>query len=323
MRFVVFGAGGIGGTVGGRLVRQGHDVVLIARGEHLHAIQRDGLRLRTPEGDFSLPIPAVGHPSQVEWKDGDVVLLTMKTQDTLPALDALAACAPSAIPVVCVQNGVANERMALRRFPRVYGAAIWCATGFLQPGTVESYGSPIPGILDVGCYPSDVDDVAREVTAAARSAAFDAQARSDVMRWKYRKLISNLGNAIDALCGPAARGSSLVDAARREGLACLAAAGIDWVRDEEGLARERQTMQLKPIGDQKRPGGSTWQSLARGAHAVECDYLNGEIVLLGRLHGVPTPVNAMLQRESRSAAERGAAPGSVPIENLETLVSKL
>ena len=91
----------------------------------------------------------------------------------------------------------------------------------------------------------------------------------------------------------------------------LAAAGIDHVTDAEDKARRGDWLRLAPVGNGRRPGGSTWQSLARGT-PVEVDYLNGEIVLLGRLHGVPAPVNEMLQRAAHEAAAAGAAPGSIP-----------
>ena len=75
-----------------------------------------------------------------------------------------------------------------------------------------------------------------------------------------------------------------------------------------------------PIDGQRRPGGSTWQSLARG-RPVEVDYLNGEIVLLGRLHGVPTPVNELLQHATHDAVTTRTPPGSIPAaELLTTLV---
>ena len=64
------------------------------------------------------------------------------------------------------------------------------------------------------------------------------------------------------------------------------------------------------------PGGSTWQSLARG-HSLEVDYLNGEIVLLGRQLGIATPVNAALQRVANAAARAGARPGSMTLAELE------
>jgi 2-dehydropantoate 2-reductase len=64
-----------------------------------------------------------------------------------------------------------------------------------------------------------------------------------------------------------------------------------------------------------RAGGSTWQSMTRGG-SLETDYLNGEISLLGALHGVPTPVNRMLQAVAAAAAKERRAPGSYTVEEL-------
>jgi 2-dehydropantoate 2-reductase len=75
-------------------------------------------------------------------------------------------------------------------------------------------------------------------------------------------------------------------------------------------------MHVQPVDGQKRSGGSSWQSLARGTHSIESDYLNGEIVMLGRLHGVPTPVNALMQRVANEQARIGARPQSVPVAQL-------
>ena len=123
MRFVVYGAGAVGGVIGARLHQGGHDVALIARGSHLEAIRERGLRLDTPDGSAVLELPVAGHPAELDLGDDDVVLLAMKTQDTAAALTALAGCAPG-VPVVCVQNGVENERLALRAFERVYGVVV-------------------------------------------------------------------------------------------------------------------------------------------------------------------------------------------------------
>ena len=70
-----------------------------------------------------------------------------------------------------------------------------------------------------------------------------------------------------------------------------------------------------------RAGGSTWQSLARGATALETDYLNGEITYLGRLHGVPTPVNEALQRLAAEGARARVAPGSMSLDELAARVN--
>ena len=73
---------------------------------------------------------------------------------------------------------------------------------------------------------------------------------------------------------------------------------------------------MQPIGGERRGGGSSWQSLARGTGAIEADYLNGEIVLLGRRHGVPTPVNAALQRVANRMARERIPPASLTLEEI-------
>ncbi len=73
---------------------------------------------------------------------------------------------------------------------------------------------------------------------------------------------------------------------------------------------------VQEIGGRPRAGCSTWQSLARGTGAIETDYLNGEVALLGRLHGVPTPVNAALCELAAREADRGARPGELSVDEV-------
>ena len=77
-------------------------------------------------------------------------------------------------------------------------------------------------------------------------------------------------------------------------------------------AVSRVTIDGKPY-----EGNSTWQSLTRGTAGVEVDALNGEIVLLGRLHGVPTPVNATLQRAVHRMVRERIPAGSISVAALE------
>lgn len=310
MRFVVIGAGAIGGVVGGRLAEHGHDVVLVARGAHHDAMAADGLLVRSPDRDVRLRVPVVDHPAAAQVRSGDVVLLAVKGQDTRGVLDALCD-APPDTPIVCLQNGVDNERQALRRFQRVYAVPVMCPAAHLQPGIVEAASTPVAGIFDIGRYPTGVDDVAETVAAALDASGFSSMARADVMRFKWSKLLMNLGNALEAVCGPMGGDSDLFRAARTEGRAAIAAAGIDRASSKEDAARRGDLISIQPIDGQVRGGGSSWQSLARGTGSIEADQLNGEIVLLGRLHGVPTPVNELLQRVANDAARRGAAPGSM------------
>ena len=311
MRFIILGTGAIGGVVGGRLAQHGHDVLLIARGANYEAIRDSGLRIESPDDSVTLRVPVAGDPSAVSWSSDDVLLLATKTQDTEAALDALAS-APDTLPVFCAQNSVANERIAATRFANVYGVFVWCPADYLTPGSVQVWCAPQSGILHLGCYPSGSNALAENVAAALRGSTFYADAKPDIMRWKYRKLLSNLGNAVDALCGTAARGSGIAQRARREGVACLQAAGISYIGDdEEDAARLEREVHPRTIGGVERRGGSSWQSLERRLGTIETDYLNGEIVRLGQQYGVPTPVNALLQYLSQRVARERRPPGSV------------
>jgi 2-dehydropantoate 2-reductase len=322
-RYVIYGAGAVGGTIGARLHQAGHDVVLIARGEHLAALQRDGLRLQTPDEEVVLAVAAAGSVGDVDWRDGDVVMLAMKTQDTAPALAALAAVAPPGVAVVCAQNGVENERLALRLFPNVYGICVMLPASHLEPGVVQANGVPLSGLLDIGRFPSGSDAVADQVAADLSSARFSSEAVPAIMRFKYRKLIQNLGNAIEAATGNAGRGSDLYERAAAEGEAVLAAADIEVASREEDAERRGDLMRLRPIGGKRRDGGSSWQSLARGSGAIEADYLNGEIVLLGRRHGVVTPVNEALQQLANRMARDRVPPGTVSLEEIALQIEVL
>ncbi|MEA3077148.1 MAG: 2-dehydropantoate 2-reductase [Actinomycetota bacterium] len=313
VRYVVVGAGAVGGTIGGRLFEHGHDVVLVARGSHGEAIRAGGLRLRSADGEAVVTAPCVSRPDEVAWGPDDVVVMATKTQDSAAALLALAAVAPPSTPVVCAQNGVENERLALRLFERAYAMCVMLPAAHLSPGVVEVSSSPVSGILDLGRYPGGVDDVCVGVAADLSASTFSSVADPSVMRRKHAKLLMNLGNALEAACGSGARGSALGVAARAEAVACFSAAGIDYASDEED--RERRGSLLTPVG---RQGSSSWQSLARGTGSIEADYLNGEIVLLGRLFGVATPVNALLQSVAGELARSGAAPGSMPLQELES-----
>ncbi len=318
MRTVILGAGAIGGVVCGRLAHAGRDTVLIARGAHLAAIREHGLRVESPDETFVVRPPVTDRFT--DWRDGDVVLLAVKTQDAAVALRELAA--PPEVPIACLTNGVEAERIALRHAREVYGACVMMPATYLSPGLVQVWASPVPGAIDVGRYPDGVGDHGDELVGELAVAGFASETRTHIMRWKRGKLISNLANGAEALCGPAARRSIAAERARAEARACFAAAGLATTTEAEDATR-RTGFESRPIGDARRGGGSTWQSLARGAATLETDYLNGEIAMLGRLHGVPTPVNELLQRLAADAARAGLEPGSMPLDDLVARVEAL
>jgi 2-dehydropantoate 2-reductase len=313
VRYVFYGAGAIGGTLGARLFETGREVVFIARGDHGRAIAAHGLRFGTPEGWRTLRIPVAAHPDELTFSTGDVVVLAMKSQDTTSALTALMSRAPAGLHVVCAQNGVANERRALRRFANTHGMCVLMAGVHLEPGVVHQHNPPMGANCDIGGVPRGVDDVDAAFAADLIAAGVRSSACADVMARKYAKLILNLLNVLEAASGREAYASDLGRRARAEAEAVFAAAGIQPRTEEPAGAG----MRFADVAGVSRPGGSTFQSLVRGATTLEADDLNGEIVLLGRLHDIPTPVNAMLQRLALRLVAEQIPPGSMPLADLE------
>ncbi|MBV9363962.1 MAG: 2-dehydropantoate 2-reductase [Solirubrobacterales bacterium] len=317
MRFVVLGAGAVGGVVGASLHQSGQEVALIARGEHYRAIREGGLTFERPGRSVTLEIPVANAPAALEWTGDEVVLLAAKSQDTAAALIDLRAAAPTTTPVVCLQNGVENERIALRLLPNVYGAVVMAPTAHLEPGVVQAYGTRGVGVIDLGRYPAGVDHLCENMASALTEAGISSRPRPDIMRFKYAKLINNLLNAVDAIVEPGPQGDELTRLAQEEGRAALSAAGIEFVAEEvnDVIGRWRR-LDVQPIEGRPRAGSSTRQSLARGAPTLETDYLNGEISLIGRLHGVPTPVNDALGELSERHLRERRPPQSVPAEEV-------
>jgi len=326
MRCVVIGAGAIGGVVGGRLFQHGHDVVLVARGAHHDAVRDRGLTIQCPTGEVTLAVPVVDQVGRTDLGADDVVLLAVKSQDTAGVVAALEPVAPAGLPVVSLQNGLENERVLLRHFDPVYGVCVMFPATHVEPGVVQANSTPVEGLLDIGRYPAGgaetdtTTDIAAAVADAFRSAGFVSEVRPDIMRWKAAKLLLNLANAIDAVCGLEGAAGQLFLRAQDEGRRCLAAGAIDHVSEAQDAERRGDLIQLRRIDGKRRVGSSGRQSLERKAGAIEADYLNGEIVLLGRLHGVPTPANALLQRLANQCARERRPAGSWSPEEVLALL---
>lgn len=316
MRYVIVGAGAIGSVLGAHLVRAGADVLLVARGAQYRALSRHGLRLLTPAEDLRLQVPVTADLCDAELTTDDRVILAVKSQDTVAAVNALADLAVD-VPIFCAQNGVANERSAARRRFRTYGICVRVAATFVESGAVASHGDPVPGALDLGRYALGIDDLARSVADDLGSASFDVQTTADIMRWKYGKLLTNLANSAAALCGSAGTKSDVAVRALAEATRCLAAADINCAPAEEMQHRVKHIRIQASAQGYGHVGGSTWQSLHRGSGAVEVDWLNGEISLLGRVHGIATPANDFLGEACRRAARAGRTPGTWGIADLD------
>ncbi|RYE07152.1 MAG: ketopantoate reductase family protein [Hyphomicrobiales bacterium] len=317
MRFIIYGVGAVGGSFAAALKLAGHDVIGIARGAMLEAIRTNGLRFRIPGADHRIDLPVFAAPGDIEFRPDDVIFLTMKSQDTAEALQALHRAGVSSQPIVCAQNGINNERLALRLFPNVYAMTVLIPADYIVPGEVACFGEPRHGICDIGRYPRGADTTSAAIAAALGAANFAVIQMDDVMRSKHGKLLENLINVLEAALGGGKQAPQIHAAVRAEAETVYRAAGItDWVVIGPAEPRRVGVLGMGHVEGVDRVGGSSTQSLTRGAGSIETDYLNGEIVLLGRLHGVPAPLNAALCDLSRELVETRAGAGTLTADAL-------
>jgi len=319
MRFIIYGAGAIGGVVGGHLAMAGNDVISIGRPGHVNAIREQGLRFVTPSGVHILRMPAVTAPGEVDFRQNDVVLLTMKGQNTEEALRDMHGVVRD-VPIFCLQNGVRNEETAASNFPRVYGSYVRVGGEYLKNGEVICRRDP-PGWLIMGRYPVGKDGLVEVVAGSLRRAGFYVLVTPDVMPYKWGKLMLNLGNAIGAITNARDGDNGRIGAAvRQEAQEVLSQAGIRWVSEEQ-LAVAWPESAEHPRSVLKTEGqSSTWQSLARGQGTVEADFLNGEIVRVAKRLGKRAPLNEALSRIVQEMAARRELPGKyTPGELLKML----
>ena len=320
MRVIIYGAGAVGSVIGGRLHQGGADVVVVARPAHTAAIVDRGLAVRTAQGTEVVDLAAVTSIDQLRPSGDDVVVITAKTQDT-PAIHAALYEWNADVPVVCATNGVEHERQALRRFAGVYAMVVQLPAQFERPGEVTVLcGSDErhPRCRPVSLRHRRHRHRARRIDRCIAGIALRGRRRCDDE--EVRQAADQPGQRSRRGVRHGGSGARVVACAIDEGQRAFAAAGIRWEQASEEIERYKAraaTMRFDiPAGDTFL-GGSTWQSLMKGATTLETDFFNGEILMLGRLHDVPTPANEFLQQFASRMLRDGLRPGSVTTDQLD------
>ena len=318
-RYVIYGAGAIGAAVGAHLWRTDHSVLLVGRAAHVNRIREAGLSLVTPEETFVLHVPATIDLRETGVQPGDVILLCVKSQDTETALREVreAGADPKSVPIFCLQNGITNEDRALRLFENVHGVMLNVPGVYLEPGVVSNPIRGNAGFMDIGRYPVGTDDVTQRTVSDLIKAGYAVNAHPRVMEAKRAKFLGNLGTSLGANTDGAGDSAPFLREVRREGENCLIAAGLTFEDPDEFNARVARSRGETAMAPGQRNLGSTWQSLMFGATSLETDFLNGEVVRMGRLHGVPTPHNAVLQETVARMHASGSRPGRFTVADLE------
>ncbi|MEU6842023.1 2-dehydropantoate 2-reductase [Streptomyces sp. NPDC046716] len=305
MKVAVLGAGAIGAYVGAALHRAGADVHLVARGPHLAAMRRDGVRVGSPRGDFTARVHATDDPAEIG--PVDHVFLGLKAT-------SYAACGPLIEPllhartsVIAAQNGIPwwyfhghggphdGQRLdsvdpqgavsAVLAPERAIGCVVYAATELAAPGVVRHLEGTR---FSVGEPDRSVSARCVEFSDAMKAGGLKCPVEPDLRADIWIKLLGNISfNPISALVRATMRQMCRHGGTRRvieimmnETLAVAAALGC-----RPDISVERRLAGAERVGDHRT---STLQDLERGK-PLELDVLLAAVVELADITGVEVP----------------------------------
>ncbi len=293
MRIAVMGAGGVGGYLGGMLARAGHDVSLIARGEHLAAIRERGLRVVRDNEEFTAKCFSTDNPSEVG--EVELALLTVKTYQNPAAVPSVSPMVGVDTAVLCLQNGIDSYAAAAGAFgqSRVLPGAIYIEAGREGPGVVRQAGDVVRVVFgEIGRDPSVRSQA---IADAFNAAGVPAELTADIRAGLWRKFLF-----IATMAG--------VTAMTRQTLAELMPRP-EWRQVIAGCLREVEEagraggVNLPPdihattlayIEDNLEDLQASMHTDVMAGRPLELDALNGAVIRAGRLNGVPTPINDVI-----------------------------
>jgi len=297
VRIAVFGAGGVGGYFGGRLAQAGQEVVFIARGAHLEAIRRDGLRVQSLDGDFAVR-PARVTDDPAEAAPADVVLLGVKAWQVKEAGRALGPLLRGGGFVVPLQNGVeAADELAAEVGPEpVVGGLCKIFSYLAGPGRIRHAGvAPRIEFGERDGRPSDRVDRVR--AAFEQAAGVSVGTPSDITAALWEKFLfiapfSGMGAVTRMPAGPVRsvpETRELLESAVREVFDLGRARGV-------GLRKDAVGRTMAYIDGLPADGTASMQRDILEGRPSELEYQTGAVVRLGRDAGVAVPVNLFIYR---------------------------
>ncbi len=294
MRFVVMGAGGIGGFFGAALARAGEDVWFVSRGKHFEAMHREGLQITSTIGSFTIP------PAQIVQNPGlighaDAILFCVKSYDTEPAAKQLSPLLNDHSLIISLQNGVDNAEKIAAIHPHSpsYSGAAYISSRITAPGHITETGGfrrivfgPMGG--EASASAKEVHD---RLTRAGIKSQLSANIRKDL--WQKLTFIASMGSLTalsrltygEIIGNPSTR-TLMFDAMREvRAVALKLGIGVDPVDETKVLEG------LKRFSDDTR--SSMYYDLI-AQKPMEIEALNGTVVRLGKRAGVPTPIHRVI-----------------------------
>jgi 2-dehydropantoate 2-reductase len=291
VKIVVFGAGGVGGYFGGRLAAAGSDVTFVARGAHLAAMRRSGLRITSPRGNTHIRnVRAV--ETVAEAGPADLVLVGVKLWDTEAAAEDLKPIAHQETAIVSLQNGVQKDDILRQYLPTraVVGGVCYIAASIAEPGVISHTGSMQR--LVVGEYDGTISARLEAFLAACRKAGIDAEISDSIERMIWEKFVFLVGLSGTTSLFRATIGPIREDPEKRAAL-------LDVMREVVAVGRAKKVNLTTDYAENRLAFCDTLPAampssmsvdLERG-HRLELPWLSGAVADLGATLNVPTPVN--------------------------------
>lgn len=292
VKVAVMGAGAVGGYFGALLHRGGVDVNLIARGQHLDAIRARGLRIQSYQGEFSVPVKAVGDPKEIG--PADLILFCVKSYDTESAARQCLPIMGKETAILSLQNGVDNEEKiaAIVGGDKVLGGVAYIGAGVAAPGVIVHTAE---GRIVFGELTGGTSERGKHLERILREAGLPIEISPDIRGALWRKLCWNAAfNALNALVGGEI--DILVRCPKTKALARAVMEEVRMVAASQGVHVPEDAVD-KLL--QWTATAATWMKTSmrqdvEAGRRLEVDALNGIVVQKGQAANVSTPHNFTL-----------------------------
>jgi 2-dehydropantoate 2-reductase len=293
MKIAVLGSGGVGGYFGARLANTSADVTFIARGSHLEAMRRNGLRIESANGNLHIPVKVTDDPASVG--PVDYVWIAVKLWDTESATQAAKPMIGPGTTVVSFQNGVEKENLLRGALPEVHlmGGVCYIAAVIGEPGVIVHTGKMAR--MEFGEFNGQRSEKAEALLTACLRAGVDAEIPADILVAVWRKFIMLVGLSATTTSVRLPIGAVRTNPRSRQLL-------IDIVSEAAAVGRAAGVAITDELVQSRLAQLDAWpaemtssmhQDLKRG-NRLEVAWLSGAIVRLGAELGVPTPCNRVI-----------------------------
>lgn len=301
MRIAIIGTGGVGGYLGAKLWKAGNEVVFVARGEHLRAMQQNGLKLQSPEGDFLVRATFTDNLEKVE--PFDLIIIAVKSFDTISVARLAKSAVKDDTMILSIQNGVENEDILARHLGKqhVLTGIAYIFSTICEPGIIRHEGGT--GKFKIGEMDGTISARCNQLKETFLNAGMKCETVENIQRILWEKWIFICGLGGMTAYSRKSIGEILADAHLRSMLS-------EVIHEATSIARAKKidpftNTEEKAIAHYERlPFPSTSSMYYDITHnkRIEVEALNGAVVRFGKELKISTPANQKIYNTLKPSA---------------------